>query len=190
MRSSLFQATYYMRTLVVLILFTTPIAVHATSTADTVSSTTTPEQSIPSSFQAPAHAVAHDRTTLTVRAQDRIINLSENIKARLSSSIFRLTHISTRIESRMKKMEQTGTNVESARALYQNAQEDIRTAQNLLNTLPSVVTAIRGDKPSEQYRVIRATFVRIHAHLSGAHAALTETVTALKVIQSTLTTHE
>lgn len=120
------------------------------------------------------------REAFTRTIQDRIINLAGNVTARLTAIFERLNTISTRLESRMQKLEEMGVNTQTARAKLAEANTMIRAGIDALSRTSSVSEAIRGNTPRESFARIRTQFTEIREMARQSYGLLKETVTLLK----------
>jgi ABC-type transporter Mla subunit MlaD len=120
------------------------------------------------------------REVFTSTIQDRIVNLSNNVAARLSSVLVRMDHIAARLETRIDKLTHAGVDTSSARAKLTEAQKTIDNAQAKLSSLSSASNAIRSDSPRETFALVRAQFTEIRDLARQAHTLLKETVSLLK----------
>jgi hypothetical protein len=125
--------------------------------------------------------VPKSQSVLSAATEKRLTNLAANISNRLDGINARLRQISGRLETRINKQAEAGYNVDAARVSLANANELLSTAENDLKNIDSdVYRAFRSLTPKEDWREVRATYVRARDNIRGAHTELKNTVTALK----------
>lgn len=123
------------------------------------------------------------RTTLRIELQERIINLTSNVTARLTAGIHRMTNISDRLNSRIGKMKSAGIDTSAAEAKLIEANNALIGAQNALHDIEPIRNALTSDTPKERYLKIRSEFLIVREYLIQTRTHLQETVTLLKGAQ-------
>jgi hypothetical protein len=121
------------------------------------------------------------RAALSTNLQARILNLVENVAARMRAAISRLVNIADRMETRMEKLEMQGVDTTAAESLVKDAQVALeRSAEILDNEVPRVSSALVGDSPRESFRAIREQFATAQADIVAARDSLHEALAHLK----------
>lgn len=120
------------------------------------------------------------RVALLERVQDRVINLTANVVARLEGATARFEQIIARIETRIEKLEGRGVDTERASAVLETAKEKLRMAEEGLENLTSIRQAVSGDNPREAFAVVRTELRQIHFYLKETHAELRTVIALLK----------
>ena len=133
-----------------------------------------------SSAETPTNIRKEHRVQLLQRFQDRIFNLSRNVSNRLTASVHRLQNIADRLDSRIVKEKNAGTDTTRAEAKLSEARQTLMEAESKQSELPSVQQVLTSDTPRESFTVVRANFLATRDLLKKAHAQLTETVLLLK----------
>lgn len=123
------------------------------------------------------------RSLLADNVKYRVKNLFDNVYNRMQATVARFEHITTRIESRMVKMEALGIDTTSAHANLLVAKNETALAKELLlkNTDRDVDVVIDGTSPAESFATLRRRVISTVEHLKLAHTALTTTISTLKV---------
>jgi hypothetical protein len=126
-------------------------------------------------------AVAERRTTLEVRAQERIINLAANTSNRTEAMIMRLQNIIDRLTTRIEKIEALGIDVSEATIQLETAQQSVTEAMAAMALIdPQVTAAVGSEDIRSTWNEVRKSYVNTHTHLKKARAALQLTVATLK----------
>lgn len=120
------------------------------------------------------------RSALEERVQDRIINLTSNVVARLTGAIDRFEQIINRLDSRIDKLIALEVDTVSADAKLNEAKTTLESLKIQLGNLPSVREAITGDSPREKFATIKTELKSIQNSLQQLHAQLREVVALLK----------
>ncbi|MEK7462492.1 MAG: hypothetical protein AAB618_02860 [Patescibacteria group bacterium] len=129
-----------------------------------------------------AEAVPASQSVLTVVTEKRLTNLAANISNRLDGLSARLRQISSRLEVRINKQAEAGYNVDAARASLATANEFLAAAANDLKNIDlDVYRAFRSLTPKEDWREVRATYIKARDNIRMAHTELKNTVNALKL---------
>lgn len=123
---------------------------------------------------------AERRETLESNVQYRVINLASNVTGRLIAALDRMDHIAARLETRIDKLHTLGVDTTGAKSRLAEAQKAIDDGNAKLKNIPSVDTAIRGEKPRESFVAIRAEFVAVRDLVRQSHTLLIDTVAILK----------
>lgn len=122
------------------------------------------------------------RVSLQTRAQDRIIKLAANISNRFDATIGRFTHIATRLESRIAKMNGDGIDTSAATTELQTAQEALNKAIEGMSDIDTVVyEAVTSESPRATWPTVRASLRAVHTELLSTHQSLRNVVAALKL---------
>ncbi len=168
-------------------LLSLPLFSHAQSEASSTASTTESGgffQSIINNVTGIKDAVVEEtssQSVLSAAAEKRLTNLAANISNRLEGLIDRLRQISGRMEIRINKQAEAGYNVDQARASLATANELLSTAENELKDIDrEVYRAFRSLTPKEDWREVRATYIRARDTIRAAHVELKNTVLHLK----------
>lgn len=114
--------------------------------------------------------------------KNRVKNLLSNIENRMLASVNRFERIITRVESRMKKLESEGMDVQNARASLEIAKMEIDSAKTILaQTGDADIDVVVDDtSPREKFAALREKIKTILSHIKNAHEALRNTVLILK----------
>ncbi len=133
-------------------------------------------------------AVPTSQSVLSTATEKRLTNLAANISNRLDGLGARLRQIAGRLEARINTQAEAGYNVDAPRASLANANELLSTAENDLKDIDNeVYRAFRSLTPKEDWRQVRATYIRARDNIRAAHTELKNTVTALKSAAPTAT---
>lgn len=158
--------------------------VHAegtTTVPDTILSEpleTVPSARMPDNM--PRNPNEYPRNTLDIRVQERIMNLSENIRTRIRATIRRMEGIAIRLESRMNKLEQEGYNTTQSRALIAQVYAQQKETAMHLTQLDALPTLISSDTPRTSYATIREEFIRAQDSLRQTHQLLRSTIKEMR----------
>lgn len=122
------------------------------------------------------------RTMLNERAVERVRNLAANISNRMDAAIMRLEQITTRLETRITLLKETGADTTAAEASLETAKDALARAVSSIADIDARVAAVVGsESPREAWTVTRATFAEVKTDLQVAQASLRASVAALKV---------
>ena len=120
------------------------------------------------------------KAALDKRMQDRLVNLSSNIIARLTAATNRMDNIISRLDTRIAKLDADGVDTTLAKTKLEEAKKHQQSATDLLQSLDSVQSAVSGDTPRESFQAIRSQFITIRDDIKQTRGTLKFTVTALK----------
>jgi len=113
--------------------------------------------------------------------QIRITNLAANMSNRIEAAIERFTKISTRIETRISKLEQAGIDTTDAKQKLSVAQETLNLAQTNISTIDILVyNATTSQTPKEDWSTVKQTFLATGKLLRESQQELREVVKSLK----------
>lgn len=138
------------------------------------------ESEAPSSVASERSAAA-DRAALPERVQDRIINLSRNMEARMQAVTARFDNIIARMERRIEKLEAEGVDTSEATVFVGHAKTSLETAKSNLTDLDqTVVRAVTSDSPRDRYRTVRNSLMNTKHAVKDTHTHLRTTLALLK----------
>jgi hypothetical protein len=144
------------------LIFAEEVATTSSSTTDVASSTV--------ATPAPSTQPDNKRVTLSPVAQTRITNLTANISNRLDAHLRRLDNVTSRLDSRIGKLNAEGKDTALAASSLNSAKADLDTARNMLATIDSeVATFVGSETPYERWRSLKATYSNIYTNLTSAH---------------------
>jgi len=133
--------------------------------------TTTTEEKLPRQIH---NSISNNR-------QIRITNLAANMSNRIEAAIERFTKISTRIETRISKLEQAGIDTTDAKQKLSVAQETLNLAQTNISTIDILVyNATTSQTPKEDWSTVKQTFLATGKLLRESQQELREVVKSLK----------
>jgi exonuclease VII small subunit len=143
-------------------------------------STTSDEQSKPVSVE-PRQKTLERRIVMTPRVKDRVANLFENVKARITAVINRLENITQRLESRIQKLEANGVDTSAATSHVHDARVALDDARGALNnaTHISIERIVDAASPLEQFTTLRSEVMLVREALGRANVSLNAAVTSL-----------
>jgi len=119
--------------------------------------------------------------SLRTRAQERVIKLAANMSNRFDATIARFSHISTRLESRIAKLNDEGIDTTIAVLELQNAKVTLDEARLSMLDIDAVVyNAVTSESPRTTWPAVRTNFREVHTKLLATHASLRQVVAALK----------
>ncbi len=120
------------------------------------------------------------RSAISRSAQDRIINLSQNVITRLTSATERMSSIIGRLETRIEKLKALGVDTAPAEAKLTEAKNALLAVEDVLEELGSVETVVRGDTPRDSFAMVRTQFLGARDLIKQTRSLLIETVALLK----------
>lgn len=120
------------------------------------------------------------RSAISRNAQDRIINLSQNVIARLVSATERMRNIVGRIETRIEKLKALGVDTAPAETKLNDAKNALLAVEDVLDELGSIETIVRGDTPRDSFSQVRTQFIGARDLIKQTQTLLIETVSLLK----------
>ena len=124
---------------------------------------------------------AERRTQLNERARERITNLAANISNRMDAAAARMQNITTRLESRINKLEASGLDTTEAAIALASAQRSIDAAVTALARIDiTVQNAVTAEDPKAAWVEVRAAYTAIREQLRTANTELRASVQALK----------
>lgn len=161
----------------------------ATSSQDVATSTILVASSTPVVPQTPAVKKAlvippapANLKALDAGAQTRITNLAANISNRAEAYVKRLGIITTRIESRMRKMEQEGYDMSDTRFYTDEARSALSDATNEMLTIDLDVNQfVTAASYWEAWIEVRQVFTETRAHLERAKSLLQSAISEMKL---------
>lgn len=118
---------------------------------------------------------------LSIKSQQRVINLAANISNQIDASIRRYTNITNRLENRINKMKLEGYDTSVAEVEFATAKlllEDVFI--RMINVDADVYDAVTSEDPRTAWQSIRVMLLDVRAELKELHAALNATVAALR----------
>ena len=154
-------------------------------TEETVATQTPAETSVPETPVTPPAAVetrASQSIGLTDRTQDRIINLIENIKNRLTAVTNRMDNIITRLESRIGKIRATGIDTTPVEAELEYAKASLLIAKETLTNLPPSPRAIRSGTPRDGFLLYKEGLMQTRNALRDTHEHIKKAIVVLKEV--------
>lgn len=130
---------------------------------------------------APEERVIERRGRFAPQTKLRIKNLLENIVHRGNATIARFAQISTRIDSRIKKIKVQGGDAGAAEAALAEANTARATADDILRTLHDgdVDIVVDAPMPHDALRLLGTRIAAVHSNLTMAQAALARAAHAL-----------
>lgn len=121
------------------------------------------------------------QSALTERTQERIINLAANVSNKTEGAIERIDNIANRFESRIEKLEATGTDTTEARTHLNDAYFSIHKAIDTLSNIDVIVdNVVYSENPRATWITAKSTYQTTKAHLTVAHESLRLTLEALR----------
>lgn len=125
-----------------------------------------------------------NQQALSIQKQKRILNLAANISNTLEAAIARLDSISQRITKRITLMEQSGFEINAAKAKLSEAQTSLTSARNLLKSIDAKATTVSSsEKPQEIWIEVRGIFKEAFQNIVTSKQSMHETVLLLKQSQ-------
>lgn len=172
---------------VVLAILLRPLVSFGQTTTEAVASSSVNEQSVQTAPQETKAPLV--QKVLLKSEQTRIINLCANISNIFDATLFRLENIATRLETRMKIMDEAGFDVTLASAELTATRQTLTQVHAKLTTVDTAVTAaVTSEKPQTAWVPVRATFAQTHQQLLSAQQQLTTAVQILRGSTVTQTT--
>lgn len=120
------------------------------------------------------------RSAISRSAQDRIINLSQNVITRLTSATERMNNIVGRLEARIEKLQALGVDTTPAEAKLNEAKNALLAVEDVLSEFGSIETMVRGETPRDSFSQVRTQFIGARDLIKQARSLLIETVALLK----------
>ncbi len=148
----------------------------ATSTEDISASTTQPEIPI---IATPKPEI--NQTALSDSQQQRITNLCANISNRLDALIARHEDIARRLNSRLIKMKEAGSDTASAEAKLQEAILALDRAKTTMKNIDSLVhETVTSPTPKTAWLTVRETYLKTEIIVNQTQIELRAVVQLLK----------
>lgn len=128
------------------------------------------------------------RAVLDERAQQRLTNLAALLSNRMETTIRRLENITGRLDSRITKIEASGTDTTNARAELAAAKESLAVATSLLTKIDTQIHAfVTSEDPQTAWFSVRETYLSAKSAILNAHQHLRTCITLLKNPTPTVT---
>ena len=152
-----------------------------TAIADTGSSTNATATSAVRSTPISEDRIVELRGRFAPQTKVRIKNLLENIVRRGNATVSRFAQISTRIDSRIKKIKVQGGDTTAAEAALAEASAARGAAADILRTLHDgdVDVVVDAPVPHDALRLLGTRIATAHSNLNTAKDALTRAARAL-----------
>jgi hypothetical protein len=132
------------------------------------------------SFIALAQTTPAAQSGLTAEEQTRAINLAANMSNKLDAAILRFETISTRLQSRIIKMETDGYNMALIWPHLSAVNKNMEQARLLMGGMPSIAELVASENPKAEWAAARGKFLEVKAELQSAKQSLMLTITEMK----------
>ena len=124
---------------------------------------------------------AERQAALSEARQQRVLNLSANVSNRMGAAIDRLFSVIERLEARIDKMKQAGSDTNAAETKLREAAGHIANAQAILSDIDNLVyNATTSEQPLTYWQEVRTTYQEAARLIRAGHQALRETIALLK----------
>ncbi len=124
---------------------------------------------------------SENRSLLNGETQNRIINLARNLIGKMQAATNRLTQITTRFDTRIIILKNSGVDTTEAEAALATAKDSLERANTILSTLDTTtVQAATAENPKEAFVSARTQYVVVREALRDAHTYLKSTLVLLK----------
>ena len=125
--------------------------------------------------------VAHRQAALQARTQERVTNLAAKMSNRMEAVIQRLQNITTRLESRIDKLRDSGIDTTSSQAALASAQLSLDAAVLEISDIDtSVYNAVSSADARAGWTNLKAEFTTIGNSIRTAHSELQSSISLLK----------
>ena len=119
--------------------------------------------------------------TLSLAKQKRITNLAANISNRYDALVVRLQTITTRLESRMRKMDKQGLDTSEAEVSIADAKLSLEKTKNELLGIDSKVQQLAtSEKPQETWISVQQLYATMYQDLVDTKKYLSYTVADIR----------
>ncbi len=122
--------------------------------------------------------LAEHKTAFAKKIQDRIYNLTQNIRGRMGAAIYRLEHIAGRIETRTDKVDLDEVTKNIVHGHVTDARTSLEDASALL--APDLGLFIQSDKPREKFGDVFNAIKKAGQDIRNAHESLRAALAVLK----------
>lgn len=183
--------THYSVITLSILLISTATAIAQTSTTETTEEISTTTATTSELAPVVVEATTPERQgTLSPRGQERVTNLAANLSNRFDVVIERLFNVMNRLESRLGKLETSGTDVSQARNFLSTARTSLAQARENMSTIDSQVALMVGSpNPREAWRSLRTTYSNTRELVRSAHADMRAAILSLQATTTEDTTN-
>lgn len=120
------------------------------------------------------------QSALSQLMQNRIQNLVTNTTDRLTAALNRMESIITRLDSRIEKISNEGTDTTAAKEKLAEAEATLEHARDMLSDISPIGEAVASEHPRDAYQEIRTELVAIREEIIKIHRLLQDIIPILK----------